>query len=128
MMRPQVTLGELRDALASASPDAQVRFDQFGLLCRGLDSWRGVYALPAVGWCHRSAGHERPTVAGLLARVDRALAGQVFVGWKGGNYTYGHPSPIWVDNPGEVSDTALVGVTVGESDVTLHTEHREYGS
>ena len=123
-MSEQVTLGELRDALARAIPSADVRYDVLGLFWHGLHSWRGSYDEPAIGWTEDSFGRGGVaydvTAGALLAEIDAALAGAVFHGWKGGAYTYRRSSPVNVDNPGSYTCTQLVGVTVEETRVVLH--------
>lgn len=114
-----MNLGTLRDTLVLVPRDAPICFDTFGLRWSGsLHSWRGIYAEPAIGWTDGSARH---LAAALIARIDSALAGEVFTGWKGGEYTYDRESPVWVDNAGEWTSTALVGVTVEHGYVYLRT-------
>jgi hypothetical protein len=119
-----MTLGDLRSVLALAAPDLPVSYDQFGLCWEGLDSWRGIYAYPALGWRPYDAAKRDDATAGrLLALIDRALAGEVFTGYKGGEYTFSHASPVWVDNYGKANSTALIGAAVEPWGVVLKTAH-----
>lgn len=120
----QVTLGELRDALARATPTAEVRLDVLGLYAHGLHSWRGSYDEPAIGWSvERFDRQGRPidvTAGALCLQIDEALGGKVFHGYKGGEYRYRRSSPVNIDNWGEYTCTRLVNVTVEETRVVLH--------
>lgn len=106
-MVPMMTLGQLRDALALANPIAGVRYDQFGLTPTRINSYRGYYDRPALGWTGEIYDMQ---VGMLLAEVDRVLTGMMFYGWKGGEYTYTRDSPVHVDNPGYATSTALFSV------------------
>lgn len=119
-----MTLGELREVIARAHPDDDVIFDQFGLVWNGvLDSWRGVYAMPAIGWRHPlDLVDAQPNAArDLLQVIDQALAGERFTGYKGGEYTFDRDSPVHVDRYGESTGTALVGVRLWPGKVWLIT-------
>lgn len=108
-MPEPMTLGALRDALAAFKRDARVRFAAFCLVPTRLDSWRGIYAEPALGWKDGDV-NPAPTVGALLDDIDRALAGREFTGWKGGEYSYHRGSPVWIANSGDSGQTALVAV------------------
>lgn len=125
-----MTLGELRDALATARPEAEVQYNMLGLRWDGcLRSWRGIYAEPAIGWQSdrdrwRDGKPVSITVADMLREIDDALGGREFAGYKGGTYRYGRSSPVHVDNRGDYTSTNLVGVVVwtsGEGDGTVQT-------
>lgn len=122
----QVTLGELRDALARAPSTAEVRYDVLNLYWHGFHSWRGSYDEPAIGWSgerYDARGKDYDVTAGaLLALVDEALSGKEFTGYKGGEYRYHRASPVNVDNWGDYTCTQLVNVTVEETRVVLHIQ------
>ena len=110
MIKDQMTLGALREALRAFSPAAHVRYDRFDLYWCDLDSWRGSYAQPALGWRETPAPNGGSTVAALIEEVDKALSGCVYGGWKGGEFTFHADSPVWIDNSGTSSRTYLVGM------------------
>jgi len=124
-------LGELRKLLADVPQKAQVYFDFAHCFPTKIDSWRGIYAEPALGWA--ASGYSRndrafevPTAAQLVGELDYALSGREYTGWKGGDFTYNASSPLHIDNPGDCSNTEIVGVDViGDYLVIIKTEHAE---
>lgn len=107
----QWTLGRLIDALAKRPVDQEVRFD-FGYLApAGLDSYRGYYEDLALSFkdTGRHGEHTSPTVAALLGDL-RGAVGKSFTGYKGGEFTMGRDTAMWVANYGESGGTAVVGV------------------
>lgn len=129
MQPDQMTLGQLRDALRALPPTAHVQYDRFGLYWRGLDSWRGSYAQPALGWCETPAPDGGSTVAALIAEVDRALSGCSYGGWKGGEFSFDADSPVWIDKPGTTSKTYLVAVErVFDCLIVLRTASAAHGA
>lgn len=106
------TLGRLIDALETVLRSAEdgeglqeVRYDFCYRVPTTLRSYRGVYAFLALG--HTDEGD--CTVQELVERL-RAANGQTFEGYKGGHYTMSLNTPIFVDNSGDASGTAIVGV------------------
>lgn len=105
-----MNLGEVRDALAKAEPGARVVFWPFSLLFWGkIDSWRGSYDEPAVGY-----SFETMTAAEALKDVDKVLGGKAFEGYKGGTYSYRRSSELHVDNWSEYTD----GLTIESIDTS----------
>ena len=101
-----VALGTLIDALSKLKAGAEVRFDFVYFAPAGLGSYRGYYDHLALGY-----GTNKMTVATLLEELRGALApGKTYGGWKGGDYRMTRDTPVWVDNPGESSGTAIVGL------------------
>jgi hypothetical protein len=80
----QLTLGKLIDALESMPADAQVAN------LRDPDSYRGYYSDL---YFERQEG-TRPA-SELLADCKAAM-GQVFTGYKGGDYVMGALTPLWI--------------------------------
>jgi len=116
-------ISELLHDLRRAKPDAEVRFDFAGCAPTTVESSRGDYSTPALGWCATSysGSGKAPTVAELVAELERATDGREYTGWKGGEYTYTPSDPLCVDNPGDWTDTQLVRVEDQEWRVILHT-------
>ena len=84
----QMTLGKLIAALESMPPDSHVD---------GIDSphsYRGYYSDLAF-----EPRHEKTTVSELL-QTCRDTMGQVFEGYKGGDFVMGALTPLWVANYG----------------------------
>lgn len=111
-----LTLGEFIEKLRQQPQDNEITFDFCGFLPTTFDSWRGVY-------CELALGYEAPEynksiqVATLLSRAQDA-DGEVFMGYKGGNYQMGKSTRIWVDNRGETNGTAIVDVITFDTYLT----------
>jgi hypothetical protein len=116
-------IADLLHDLRRAKPDAEVRFDFAGCAPTKVGSSRGDYSQPALGWCATSysGSGKAPTVAELIAELERATDGRKYTGWKGGEYTFTPNDPLCVDNPGDWTDTQLVRVEDQEWRVILHT-------
>lgn len=125
-MGQTMTLGELIDGLQAAPrKDVEVVFDFCGIIPTTFDSWRGVYADLALGWEVEQWDHERKayntcTVGELLERANNAID-TTFHGYKGGEYQMGGDTPVWVDNYGEYTLTALAEVHANDYRCVLVT-------
>lgn len=93
----QLTLGRLIDKLQLLPGDTPVT----GL--GRLDSYRGYYEDLAF-----APTDETSTVGELLTRCLAAM-GQVFTGYKGGDYVMGSRTPVWVSAYGDNSGLKLLG-------------------
>ncbi len=109
--KTQLTLGALIDALEAMPPDATV-----ANLADPM-SYRGYYCDLAFA---RSDG-TRPATD--LLRDCRAAMGEVFEGYKGGDYTMGARTPLWVSDYGTASGLRLMAV---RADGTIETEQEEW--
>jgi hypothetical protein len=115
-------------ALRSVKPEARVYFAFGRCVPTTVDSWRGDYAEPALGW--RPAGYSGPvgvypTVAMLVLELERAISGLPYRGWKGGEYVYHGHEPLHIDNPGDCSATGIVRIEVKDHEVVIHTATEE---
>ena len=97
----QLTLGALIAALEAMPADAQVAN------LSDMDSYRGYYSDL---YFERHDG-TRPA-AELLAECKAAM-GQVFTGYKGGDYVMGALTPLWISHYGTASGTKLMAVHAG---------------
>lgn len=88
--KTQMTLGKLISALAEMPDGAEVAN------LYGAHSYRGYYEDIAF---ERGEGN-RPA-ADLLAEC-RAAMGEVFYGWKGGEFVMGALTPVWLAHRGDV--------------------------
>ena len=120
-----MTIGELINELKKCKPDSKVYYDFAGLMPTTINSWRGTYDEPALGWaglkylCNWGLDNP-PTVENLLKELDLALQ-LSYTGWKGGVYFYTEDSPLHIDNYGEWTCTELSRVENTGSSVILHT-------
>lgn len=119
-----MTIGELMAALRKADGGVKVYYDFAGCAPTKVASSRGDYALPALGWCATgySGQGQAQTVAELITELEVAVSGMVYVGWKGGKYAYKLSDTLCVDNPGDWTDTHIVGVEDLEHEVIVHTK------
>lgn len=101
----------------------EVLFD-FGYMVPGeLTSYRGRYDELAIGYrhCNDVKADEQYTPQRFLARLERAV-GEVFEGYKGGEYKMVTTTPIWVARPSEVTQTAVVSIGRDGIDIIIVTE------
>ena len=109
-------LGEIIDALARATPEHSVVFDFGGFEPTGIDSYRGYYSDLAISY-DESGGMN----AGALLAELRDADGNVFEGYKGGEYRMDGSTPVWVANHGRSHGVAVVGVDLQSWRVVLRT-------
>ena len=114
-----ITLGALIEALRACTPTKTVVFDFCGHRPGSLDSYRGYYDHLAFD----PNGNETETVEQLLARLDEAN-GEVYEGYKGGDFLMGDDTPMWVAEYGTSGNTCVTGVFDGWV-VVLTTGHCE---
>ena len=84
----QMTLGDMIDTLSAMAPDAQVAN------LTDAHSYRGYYCDLAF-----EKGEGTRSAADLLADC-RAAMGEVFEGYKGGDFLMGRTTPVWVADYG----------------------------
>jgi hypothetical protein len=109
-----LTIGGLIDILASVPEDAVVTYAPLhGLVPTYVDSWRGIYAEPALGW--KLVGWDEPEVtAGALLATLRGALEDEFTGYKGGTYRYQRQDTLHIDNYGEWTQTEVRRIEVRE--------------
>lgn len=118
-----MTIDDLLCDLQKANPDATVYFDFCNCFPTIIESWRGVYAEPALGWksLEYSKRRQAPTVSALIAELRHAKDGRPFTGWKGGEFRFEGSDTLHIDNAGECTNTELVRVENDDWRVFLHT-------
>jgi hypothetical protein len=92
----QMTLGKLIDVLAQMPPDTKVAN------LRDAHSYRGYYSDLAFEW----TSTDKQTAAELLAQCQ-ACMGEVFTGYKGGEFQMGRNTPIWIASWGSTGDKLM---------------------
>jgi hypothetical protein len=127
---PVITLGELLKKLDSLETEYEsydgklepksVRFNFGSLVPTDFASWRGVYAEIALGYGMQGydGDDKAPTLAEFIEQV-RATIGSTYEGWKGGDFTMTEDTPVWIDNPGNYTNTMLVDIQDDKYSVTL---------
>jgi len=121
-------IGLLKENLKLAKEDFPVYFDFCNCVPTSIDSWRGIYAEPSLGWDTPApySGFGRPlTVKQLLDELVKATSGEVYHGWKGGEYKYHDNHKLHIDNPGCSTDTVITYVEITGWCVILHTTREE---
>lgn len=122
--RETMTLGQIIREVEKAKPDAVVNFAFARLSPNGIASSRGTYSQLAIGYAV-----DRTVIAADMLTMLRGANGSTFDGYKGGEYVMDLDTPVWVDNWGEWTGTAIVSIEVenGEtySTVTIHTARVE---
>ena len=122
----QLSLGSVIERLEKLDPEDRVVFDFCNMVPTRLESWRGSYDELALGFVDPSRrGSERVSVAELLERL-RLAVGRTYTGWKGGEYVMGLITPVWVANPGDAHNTAIVGVELIDYQVVIQTAYMEF--
>jgi hypothetical protein len=106
----QLTLGAMIAALEAMPADAQVAN------LRDPGSYRGYYSDL---YFHQGEGTR--SAAELLAECKGAM-GQVFTGYKGGDYVMGELTPLWISTYGHSSGTKIMAVHAGGQVETAQDE------
>ena len=97
----QMTLGALIAALEAMPKGAQVAN------LNGLDSYRGYYSD-----LYFERGEGTRLASELLADCKNAM-GQVFTGYKGGDFMMGALTPLWISTYGHANGMKLLAVRDG---------------
>jgi hypothetical protein len=101
-----ITLGEIIDKLSTESPSSPVKVQWGGVLTDfgDLMSYRGYYSDLAI-----DAGDSERTVDQVLSAL-RSANGKTFYGYKGGDFTMGRGTLVWVSSYGECTGVGVTGV------------------
>lgn len=110
-----MTLGELIAALEMAQPDIPVITGD-GTTPGDAMSYRGYYSDLAF-----EPSGESKTAGQFLAECQAAL-GHTFTGYKGGDFTMGEDTPLWISHEGSASGIAIVGGRVVPQSFVLETK------
>lgn len=132
----QMTLGELiaklepiaarqAEIVKKYDGEAEVQFDFEYLFPTRFSSWRGIYAELALEFAMNRDDKQKPMTVSEFLDLCKRTIGETFEGWKGGDYKMGKTTPIWVANPGNSGNTALIEVVDNEYTVILITGYRE---
>lgn len=100
--KTQMTLGDMIAALRKMPPDSVVAN------IREPCSYRGYYSDLAF-----SRGNGTRPAADLLAEAMGCM-GQIFSGYKGGEYLMGATTPVWIAEYGECGDRLMALTARGE--------------
>ena len=87
-----------------------------------MNTWRGSYDEIAMEYDTES----QPASVDWLLGELRFVIGGTYQGYKGGEYTMGKTTPVWVDHYGESTRRGVLGVEVTEKAVIIKTGICEY--
>ena len=108
---PQLSLGKLIGALRAIEiapgKHPKVYYDFGNFYPTTLDSWRGSYSEISLGFGNKPEGS--PEIRELIKLLEEGI-GNTYTGYKGGEFTMDAETPIWADDYGTSSETAIVGV------------------
>lgn len=108
------TLGWLIDAIEEGIKNdkdrneenpTEIRFD-FPAAPEDIDSYRGFYDHLAIGIDSES---KYTSAVDFLSTLKEAV-GKTFTGYKGGDYTMNRNTPLWIDDYGDCSSCAVIGL------------------
>ena len=132
----QLTLGEIIAEVEKCGykeedgEDKAVYFDFGTAIPTLLNSWRGSYSELALGY--KLTGYDNngehlteKKATDFLTELKSAI-GKEFTGWKGGEYTMSEDTPVWVSNPGNASNTAIVGILNDGCRIIIITAYCKY--
>ena len=122
-----MTIFEILEKLKNVNPEARVYFDFCNCFPTTVNSWRGIYAEPAIGWSSRRiSGDEPQTVERFVNRLEEAISGTIFQGYKGGDYTFRGNQELHVDNWGEYSRTSIKEIKIDTFVLLVTEDNSEY--
>lgn len=122
-----MNLGTLRVLLANCErQDAKV-YINFGEPTQPvkIESWRGDYSEAAMTYSSARISDEDMTVEKAIAMIDEAYA-KTHVGYKGGDYTFGPDTRVWVAEHGWSGNCSIERVIDKGWAVYIQTGFEEY--
>ena len=109
-------LGQFIDALRACAPTLPLVLESGGGV-HGFDSYRGYYE----DLCIHPQGE--PKLVGVVLVQAQAAMGEVFQGYKGGDFPMHKDSILWVSGYGENSGDRLTGVRAEPDRVVIEITH-----
>lgn len=94
-----------------ADDDPHVFFDWGSAHPTGFSSFRGNYTHLCLEY---SGSHSSEIRASKFLKICEEAMGEVFTGWKGGDYPSDSSSKVFVCCAGGISETRVVGIEVGD--------------
>lgn len=118
-----ISIGQFIDLLEKQNPSYPITFDFCDFVPMNFDSYRGFYDQLALGYSDDHS--QKVTVATLLEKAKDAQS-QTYTGYKGGSYQMTPETPLWCDNWGRSTGTAIIDVVDCEYYVKIITQHIKY--
>lgn len=113
-------LGQFIDALRSCAPTLPLVLESGGGVS-GFISYRGYYEDLCI------QPQTEPQLVGVVLGQAQAAMGEVFQGYKGGDYPMHRDSLLWVSGYGTASGNRLTGVRAEADRVVIETTPAEPG-
>lgn len=118
----QMTIGEIIEKIKSRglihgddNKPKTVQFDFGTAVPTHVDSWRGSYDCPQIGY--KLTGYDNDaehmaevTAENFIKELELGISGKEYTGWKGGEYTYNADDGLWVSNSGNASGTVIIDI------------------
>jgi hypothetical protein len=104
---------EILDKHESSKEEIAVHFDFCYTYPTKIDSWRGIYAELALNWRqYPDYGNktDTPLTAKQFLELLKSANGTEYTGYKGGTFRMSLSTPVWVDNYGHSSNTAVFDI------------------
>ena len=131
----QFTLGELINAIEKCGVKRDrdgepktIVFDFGSAQPTIIASWRGAYNEMALGY--ELSGYDvqdsNQVDAERFLNYLKLTIGETFEGWKGGDYIASEDCPLWVANPGNNSNSVIIGIYDAGYELVLLTGYTEY--
>jgi len=125
----QLTLGELIEKLekivkVDGYDSPSVYFDFARFYPTYCNSYRGYYEQIAIGYADGNEGLA-PSVVTFMNYLQREVLGEIFTGYKGGEYMMHSDTPVWVASYGHAEPTAVVDVSYEGYLVIIHTAYKD---
>jgi hypothetical protein len=118
-----ITIGKFIELLEKQDKNYSITFDFCDFVPTSFDSYRGFYEQLALGYSDDHS--QKATVATLLEKA-RVAQYQTYTGYKGGSYQMTPETPLWCDNWGRSTSTAIVNVVDCDYYVKIITQHIKY--
>jgi hypothetical protein len=107
MVSKQFTLGDLISRLRTMNPTLEVAITRLQLRPTGFTSYRGHYEDLALTW---SCDPGPPVLSSDFLIQAEWCVGRKFEGYKGGSYTMGFETRLWLSRVGETSNMGIIGL------------------
>ena len=119
-----MTVGEIIEKLREIAPETPIRFDFFSnaipLNC--FNSYRGYYEDLAISWGTVTKSY--PRVQEVLSWFE-SVPGNMYCGWKGGEFYMFDDTHVWVAEDGHASGFAVTGIVLKGSVAIIQTTYIE---
>lgn len=118
------TINKVLECLREANLDATVTFSFGNCKPTKVDSWRGIYSEPALGFSS-DIYDPNVTAESLISELEKSISGETYHGYKGGEFKFSGNDQLHIDSYGEYSETEIDKIEVHDGYVVIHTHHED---